>query len=408
MQNKLIPFGELIEEVLNQLKSFQYMESTLNLYRQMYSRVHVFLRAQYNTDVYTHEAGRQFLANLNIGRSTYSAYACAIRRLDDYIDGKPYRSHHGCVCIHVCAGISKQLDAFLLDCSNAGNKPATLQAKERTCALFLNTLECCGCRDLSKLDTIMVSRALLVFSNKDRYAVIRQFLRYIAAHGVTKTDLSGIVPCYRRRKPLPTTYTPDEIYRLEDCIDTETDSGKRNLAMIRLSTRMGLRCGDIARLKLSEIDFETGYINITQQKTGIPLSLQMPTAVAHALSEHLASDRRCTSDGYIFHSMVAPHGPVSTSTIRHAVNECFAASGINTDGKKHGPHAFRASLASSMVNDGVSYDTVRRILGHSNPDMIKHYAKADIENLRLCSIEPPEPGGHFAKLLSGEEVLDCV
>ena len=39
-----------------------------------------------------------------------------------------------------------------------------------------------------------------------------------------------------------------------------------------------------------------------------------------------------------------------------------------------------------MVNDNASYEVVRRILGHSNPDVIKHYAKADIENLRMCSI----------------------
>ena len=57
-----------------------------------------------------------------------------------------------------------------------------------------------------------------------------------------------------------------------------------------------------------------------------------------------------------------------------------------------------------MVNDGVSYEIVRRILGHSDPDVIKHYAKADIENLRLCSIEPPAPSGLFYEYLSGKEV----
>jgi hypothetical protein len=47
------------------------------------------------------------------------------------------------------------------------------------------------------------------------------------------------------------------------------------------------------------------------------------------------------------------------------------------------------------VNDGTPYEVVRRILGHSDPDVIKHYAKADIENLRMCSIDPPVPTGLF-------------
>ena len=58
-----------------------------------------------------------------------------------------------------------------------------------------------------------------------------------------------------------------------------------------------------------------------------------------------------------------------------------------------------------MVNDGASYETVRRILGHSDPDIIKHYAKADIENLRKCSIIPPQPSGRFGDFLNGEGAM---
>lgn len=61
-----------------------------------------------------------------------------------------------------------------------------------------------------------------------------------------------------------------------------------------------------------------------------------------------------------------------------------------------------------MVNDGVSYETVRRILGHSDPDDIKHYAKTNIEKLRLCSLEPPEPEGIFKDYLSGRRQIRNV
>ena len=61
-----------------------------------------------------------------------------------------------------------------------------------------------------------------------------------------------------------------------------------------------------------------------------------------------------------------------------------------------------------MVNDGVSYETVRRILGHSDPNVIKHYARTDVEKLRLCSIEPPAPSGFLSDYLSGKKVVDHV
>jgi site-specific recombinase XerD len=62
---------------------------------------------------------------------------------------------------------------------------------------------------------------------------------------------------------------------------------------------------------------------------------------------------------------------------------------------------FRSSLASSMINHLVSYDVVRKILGHTDPDAVKHYARVDIERLREYAIEPPAPSGCFKEFLEG-------
>ena len=407
MTQKAVSFNELMDGVLDQLRINGYMESTLTIYRRTYSRIRVFIN-RFDTDFYTPEIGAKFLADTKVKKSTASAYACAIRRLNDFIESKPFRSHHDCPHVQAPPEFTSILEEFLQECIDSGNKPATLQFKERTCGLFLDSLKKGGCTDLSCLDAGRVSRSLLTFSNKERYAVIRQFLRFLADKSITETDLSGIVPHYRRRKNLPTTYTPEEIARVESAVDTSTDTGKRNLAIIRLATRMGLRSGDIARLKLTEIDFCNGVINITQEKTGIPFSLQMPSDVFDTLTAHVKNDTRSSVDGYVFHCMVAPYGRISTSIIRHAINDSFATAKVDTSGKKHGPHAFRSSLASSMLNDGTPYEVVRRILGHSDPDVIKHYAKADIENLRMCSIDPPVPTGLFGSYLSGKEVVPHV
>lgn len=407
MESKNLPFDELMKAVLEQLESKKYMDSTLTVYRRIYNRIHIFLNHR-GTDVYTHELGNTFLADSNVSKSTLAAYACAVRRLNDYIDGKPYRCHHGDYNEQVPLIFADTLTGYLQECTDDGNKPATLCSKERTCTSFLKFVESTGCSDLSQLNTSIVAQALLTFSNKDAYARIRQFLNYLAEKGIIDVGLPGIIPHYKRGTVLPTTYTPDEIRRIEDSVDTNTTIGKRNLAIIRLASRMGLRAGDIAKLKLSEINFSTEYISITQEKTGMPLALQMPLEVVNALSMHLDNDKYSLEDGYVFHSLTAPYGRITTSIIRHALNECFALANVNTAGKKHGPHTFRSSLASSMVNDNASYEVVRRILGHTNPDVIKHYAKADIDNLRMCSIEPPIPTGIFHDYLSGREVISYV
>ena len=407
MGNTILPFDELMKAVLEQLKSQKYMDSTLTVYRRTYNRIHIFLN-NHATDIYTHELGNTFLAASNVSKSTLTAYACAVRRLDDYIEGKPYRCHHGDYNEQVPLIFEDTLIGYLQECIDNGNKPATICAKERTCISFLSFVENAGCSALSQLNTGIVSQALLAFSDKDAYARIRQFLNYLVEKGIIEVELSRIVPHYKRGSVLPTTYTPDEISRVEASVDTNTTIGRRNLAIIRLASRMGLRAGDIAKLKLSEINFSSGYISIIQEKTGIPLTLQMPCEVVNAISMHLDNDKYSLKDGYVFHSLTAPYGCITTSIIRHALNKCFAAANVNTAGKKRGPHAFRSSLASSMINDNVSYEVVRRILGHSNPDVIRHYAKADIENLRMCSIDPPIPTGIFRDYLSGREVITHV
>ncbi len=404
MSNNTVPFTELANSVLNQLKSQKYMDSTLVIYRRIYNRIHVFLD-KHGTDVYTHEFGKAFVESTNVCESTLTAYACAVRRLDDYIDGKPYRCHHDNPKRTVLEAYSDILSEYLAECELGGNKPATLHAKERSCIAFLNRVALEGCGDLSEIDAGMITRSILGVSNKDDFARIRQFLKYLADIGVTEMNFSGIVPHYKRPTPIPTVYTPEEISRMEESVNTSTESGIRNLAIIRLTSRMGIRAGDIARLKLSEIDFDNGYISIVQEKTGVPLSLQMPCEVSEALASYLEKDKYSSEDGYVFHSMTAPYGRITTSIIRHAINDCFDAANICTMGKKHGPHSLRSSLASSMVNDDVSYEVVRRILGHTDPDVIKHYARADIENLRLCSIDPPEASGQFLGFLSGKKVI---
>lgn len=68
----------------------------------------------------------------------------------------------------------------------------------------------------------------------------------------------------------------------------------------------------------------------------------------------------------------------------------------------HGSRALRSSVASNMINDGISTEVVRRVLGHGTKRALKHYARIDIESMRLCPLPVPEPTGAFAGILSGK------
>lgn len=408
MTENFMILPELVENVIVQLKEQHYMDSTIAVYRRFYGRVDDFMKRQ-GVVIYTKKLGEDFLNATHVCSSTMKAYECATRRLNDYVEGKPYRCHHGNPSEDISGTYLNLLDGYLEKCIKDGNKTATIACKKKACTLFLNYIEQAGYTQISALNTEITTKVLLIYTNKDNYAIIRLFLRYLSQEGYTVTDLSGIVPHYKRRSVLPTTYTVDEILKIENTVDMTTDTGKRDLAIIRLATRMGLRSGDIAKLNLNEVDFKTGFINIIQEKTGQPLSLQMPIEVSKAITLHFENSKpNIYEDGYLFHSMYAPYGRITTSIIRHTVTNHMNSADIDISGRKHGPHVFRSSLASSMVNDGISYESVRKILGHSDPDVIKHYAKTDIEHLRLCALEAPVPKGIFNEYLSGRRMINLV
>lgn len=98
MQERSIPFCELVEKVIQQLQEHNYLESTVTNYRRFYKRVEKFM-SRSGIAEYTHNVGEAFLEELH-SRKKYSytslnAHLCAIRRLNDLLVGNPYRCHHG-------------------------------------------------------------------------------------------------------------------------------------------------------------------------------------------------------------------------------------------------------------------------------------------------------------------------
>lgn len=160
-----------------------YMDLTLTIYRRTYNRIHTFIN-QCGTDIYTREAGEAFLGTTHVCRSTFTAYNCAVRRLNDYMEGNPYRCHHGNLSEKVTETYVDITDGYLDECRNSGNKPAAIYAKERACVSFLNYIKQAGCSELLELDAELVSRALLIYSNKDNYARIRMFLKHLFDKGI--------------------------------------------------------------------------------------------------------------------------------------------------------------------------------------------------------------------------------
>ena len=214
--------------------------------------------------------------------------------------------------------------------------------------------------------------------------------------GIIPFDYSAVIPSVRNAQPVPSVYSASETEALLNSCGGNADGDKRDIAVILLALRLGIRSGDIANLKFSDIDYDAKEIRFVQRKTQIPQRLELLPEIETALAEYISSARPVSGIPNVFLSVRPPFRAISTQTLYGIIRRRFNKSGIDTKGRKQGGHALRTTLASELVAEKVPYDAVRKILGHEDPVSVKHYVKFDIESLRSCAIKVPAVAGKLA------------
>jgi integrase len=401
-------FEEMLAGLLHFLENEKsYSQTTLNNYRLRLRKISSYMRTR-GIESYTPDVGmvyyRTYLYEHSVGKSIRTTILTAIYRLNAYCCKEDYSVKHRDAIELLPGDYEHALDVYDAECHGHGNKKQTLRNKNRFLRVFLKNCISFGCTGMRELKTLHVTRACLSIGNKYSWAVIRDFLKLMNAMGTLEMDLSTLVPHHMQHLLIPTTYSEDEISRIEKAIDRSSNMGKRAYATLLLASRLGMRSGDIVGLAIDDLDFKNSTLSFAQQKTGQILQLPMLPEIKEALEDYLRNARPETSERRVFIRKLAPYQGISTSTFRSETARYFQAAGIDTTGKKHGPRTFRSSLASSMVNDAIPYAAVTRILGHSDPNAIKHYARLNLETLRQCAIKVPEPSGEFKEFLEGGHV----
>jgi site-specific recombinase XerD len=405
MEKRNQPIEALTNGLLKQLELKFYGQDTLNNYRRILKNLTLFMQ-QNEIPAYSSEIGNVFIEDYfsthEISVSFQKTIKTVIGRLNDYSEGKKYSPQRKKTSVKLPDNYMVLLEDYLSFCEQNGNRAGTIKEKRKFCGDFLIFLMSLGGNAIRNIDSTQICKACLMFGNKDAWDAIRLFLKYLYKESIVEYDYSTIVPHYTRPFIIPATYAEDEILRFENAIDRSSKIGIRDYAMLILATRLGMRSGDIAGLAFDEIDFEGNSIHLVQEKTLQTLELPLLPEIKDAIMNYIENARPTVNDEcHIFLRQNAPYQGITTSAIRFATTKYFRKAGIDISDKKHGLHTFRSSLASSMVNDQVPYDVVRKVLGHTDPNAIKHYAKVDIERLREYAIAVPAPSGVFEAFLKG-------
>ena len=219
---------------------------------------------------------------------------------------------------------------------------------------------------------------------------LRAFLRYLAVNGRCRADLANVVPSYAhwRLADLPRYLAAEQVNRLIAASDGEVVERRRDRAILLLLARLGLRAGDVAQLRLEDIEWETGSLRVSG-KSRYEVRLPLPQDVGDAIAAYLA-DRpsTCPSD-HVFLRNIAPfrsfrNGDGVSSVVRRLMRRAGVVAPVK------GAHVLRHTAATEMLRHGVPLEKIGLVLRHRGVDTTAHYAKADVALLKQVAQPWPE------------------
>ena len=284
------------------------------------------------------------------------------------------------------------IDFYRMYEKQRGKKESTIRGESLNTASFLYRMQEQGAQCL---DEVTEDAVLSFFVSED--GSLRKGCSYkknISA--VFKAGLNWKEPqCQRILNFLPLLretrkniqyLTQDEIRLLRAAVESSRFFA-RNKAVILLLLFTGLRGCDIAGLTFSSIDWEKERILVEQQKTSMPVEIPLSAVVGNAIYDYLEQERPDTGNLRLFLTETHPFSPISAQGIANIVSKACRLAGIRQNpGDRKGTHIFRHNLASSMLENGVPQPVITQTLGHTAPDSLEPYLRADFVHLKECAL----------------------
>lgn len=273
----------------------------------------------------------------------------------------------------------------------------TISSKRVTITSFLNYLgdnkvkEFHHCSQKNVTDYLSSIANLSSSTISGRTFTLRHFFNYLNSKHLILFSGNELFPVIftNKRERIISFYSIEEIRLLISTIDRSALKGKRDFIIVLLAGELGIRSGDIIRLKISDIHWERNTIEFVQYKTKIFNQLPLLENIKYALIDYLKNERPESALDYIFLGTKNGEKPLTNTFIHQIVSKYFQKAGIDISKRKHGPHAMRHSLASNMLHNNTPMHVIKEVLGHSNINTTRMYLNIDIDSLRKIALEVP-------------------
>src|SRR5215216_3418574 len=212
---------------------------------------------------------------------------------------------------------------------------------------------------------------------------LRSLLGFLHVEGLIDQPLAAVVPSVAGWKlaGVPKALDDGQVAALLASCDRHTAVGRRDLAILTVLVRLGLRASEAAALRLDDIDWRRGVITV-HGKGNRQDQLPLPADVGQAIVAWLTAGRPDTTAAgggrEVFVRVRAPRQVLTRGAVTQVVARAGQRAGL---GPIHA-HRLRHTAATGMLRAGGSLGEIGQVLRHRHALTTAIYAKVDIDGLR--------------------------
>jgi site-specific recombinase XerD len=212
-------------------------------------------------------------------------------------------------------------------------------------------------------------------------STLRSFFRYAEGNKWCHAIAPAIeAPRVFAEEGLPLGPTWGEVQELIDSTAGERPVDIRNHAILLLLAVYGLRRGEVARLRLDDVDWEDEVVHVVRPKQRCTQHYPLIASVGNAIVRYLKEVRPRCQHRELFMTLHAPIRPLLPASITPIVHSRLAAIGVSLP--RRGAHCLRHACARHLLASDFSLKQIGDQLGHRRASTTMHYAKVDLDGLR--------------------------
>lgn len=320
------------------------------------------------------------------------------------VDRRMYRSALHC-WLRFCSRFSPRppafqrwLDDFLAFLSAHRGLAASTRESYRRCLLsYLRWQFRKACPDWSKVQVEDIwqyadhcARSDQPLTVRGKLGALRLFLNFVHLRGACSSQLARAVPkiAHYRASPLRTALNPAQRHRLLHCFDRRRPTGRRDYALTLLMVDLGLRIGEVVRLRLCDVDFAHRTLAVPAVKTGRGRTLPLPGPIADAIARYVRTARPPSQDDRLFlRDRVFVGHPLTVGAVHLRLVEAYRRCHFPRNWA--GAHILRRTFATRLYSKGATLRQIADLLGHRQVTTTGVYTQVAVQAMR--SLAQPWP-----------------